>query len=93
MNFLAKFLSRIINWIIDNVVRTRTHYQAIVDGEIINGCYECRHNIEKREKPYFPPIHRCDADVDLAGNHPLIFDPLNVPESCVFRVMEVEERR
>jgi len=93
MNILGRIISRILNWIIDNIIRTRTHYQAIVDGKIIDGCYECRHNIGKVEKAYFPPIHRCDADVDLAGNHPLIMDPLNIPESCVFRVTEVEERK
>jgi len=93
MNILGRIISRILNWILDHLPRARTRYQAIVDGEIIRGCYECRHNIGEVEKPYFPPIHRCDADVDLAGKHPLIFDPLNIPESCVFRVTEVEARK
>jgi hypothetical protein len=93
MNILGRIISRILNWILDHLPRARTRYQAIVDGEIIRGCYECRHNIGEVEKPYFPPIHRCDADVDLAGKHPLIFDPLNIPDSCVFRVMEVEARK
>ena len=93
MNILQRILGAIINWIMDHIVGTRTGYKAIIDGKIIAGCYSCTHNLELKEKVYLLPAHRCDADVDLAGNHPLIFDPLNIPERCPFRVTEVEERK
>jgi hypothetical protein len=94
MNILQIFMSRILNWILDHIPHARTRYKAIVDGEkIIDGCYACRHNIAKKEKPYFPEIHRCDADIDNGGNFRVLFDPMNIPEFCPFMATEVEARK
>jgi hypothetical protein len=68
---------------------TRTGYQAIVNGTIICGCNECSHNYEKKEVPFLPATHRCNAVLDNHFNDMIIFDPQNIPEKCPFRVMKV----
>jgi hypothetical protein len=83
-----------LSGLIPKIPFARTGFKACVNGKIIHGCGECGiedggHNYAK--KPFrfaLVPTHYCDARIDDHAQDVIIFDPLNIPADCPFRVME-----
>lgn len=82
-------IQRFFAWFWSRILR-RTGYQAIVDGEIIYGCWQCKHNKRMQLVPFAPTAHYClMSDLDAKGNPRAIYDPYDIPEHCKCRVVEI----
>ena len=82
------WIQRFFAWFWGKIMH-RTGYQALVDGEIIYGCGQCKHNKHMRLFSISPMAHYCMiSDLDAKGNPRVIYDPCDVPEYCKYRVVE-----
>ncbi len=64
----------------------RTGYNAIYNGKVITGCFECGNN--KTFPGAIPgmPTHKCIVTCTSDESLMTIFDPYNIPEDCPLKV-------
>lgn len=76
---------KMINTLVQKVILQRTGLRAVINGETINGCGECKHNREVPGLLEIAPGHLCDAS-PLEGPLHVIFDPYNIPKWCPYKI-------
>ena len=78
-----------LDTLVQKVILKRTGYKALVKENLISGCGDCCYNLEEPGLIKIAPVHRCSMTIVTDGKHQIIFDPLNIPEYCPFRIFEV----
>ena len=91
MDFIMNLIRRFFTWFWGKVLK-RTGYRAVIDGEIIYGCGDCKYNVEMRLTPLAPMAHYCTGSArDSDGVPRVVWDPYDIPEFCDHRVTVSEE--
>lgn len=82
------WIQRFFAWLWSKLLR-RTGYRALIDGEVITGCGQCKFNKHMRMAPLAPKAHYCIvSELDSYGVPRVIYDPCDIPEFCNNRVVE-----
>jgi hypothetical protein len=72
---------------VSEIPLVRTGGFSLVDGVVIDGCDLCSHNYSRKASRFLPiPTHYCNSRIDDKANDKVIYDPLNIPADCPFRL-------